>query len=530
MSLPATDAFTDVNGTQLSAHGTSWTKNTTDDPDIQSNGLCSDSANNQVCHWNADAFSNDQYAQVKLVAVGTVQDQVVGPAVRVAASAVTGYTYWHSYNYTSMWKVVDASWTQLGSGDYDDATVNDVYRLEASGTTITPKKNGTTITPGAQTDSSIASGSAGLHGYIDGTAFRVDDWQGGNLAISLNPAAATATPIPLADVRSLVRLTLDTAAATAQPINLTIGAPPPGVAVILDSVTLTAAANSLAVTGAKRIYLDPAAATATGVALTVIAPFNQTVTLDSASLTATVNDITVDAANYSVQDVGLFFPPFIDLDTATLTGTGIGIRVGTTVELDTATATATGIGISKVGQTVNLDTATLTATPIKGEFAQQLFVTLKTAVATATPIRITPAVAVTLDSTSLTATPIPFAVSAPVTIALDTAVAAVAVYNIPHVVQTNIQLDTAVLTATPIKSHIAGEQYVVLDAAQLTITTPAIDATASIVLSAAALTGTGISLDVVPGAIAIALDPGEATVTGIPIVFVTGIIVYLETG
>jgi hypothetical protein len=47
---------------------------------------------------------------------------------------------------------------------------------------------------GAQTDSAIASGDAGVAGYGDATDIRLDDWEGGNLAA----AAAVADAMPMA--------------------------------------------------------------------------------------------------------------------------------------------------------------------------------------------------------------------------------------------------------------------------------------------------------------------------------------------
>jgi hypothetical protein len=63
-------------------------------------------------------------------------------------------------------------------------------RLEVSGTTLTVKYNGTTID--TATDSSLASGSAGVVCYDAGAFERADDWEGGNLG-----AGGGATPIPV---------------------------------------------------------------------------------------------------------------------------------------------------------------------------------------------------------------------------------------------------------------------------------------------------------------------------------------------
>jgi hypothetical protein len=94
MSLPATDTFTSASDQALTTYSSSWTNNhgafqvlgATDD--VKSN-----TSSDETCaHWNADAFGNDQYAQVKITAVSG--DTPMGPAVRCYASANTYYGYY----------------------------------------------------------------------------------------------------------------------------------------------------------------------------------------------------------------------------------------------------------------------------------------------------------------------------------------------------------------------------------------------------------------------------------------------------
>jgi hypothetical protein len=192
MALPASDAFTDVNGTQLTAHSASWTLNF-EDFDIQSNALAPDAPSGYVdalAHWNADAFNNDQYAQAVFVSAGSA-DRCAGVAVRVAAASTdTGYLWYSATAVGSasyLGKYVAGSWTQLGSNGAKWSN-GDTCRLEASGTTITPKINGSTLNPpNAQTDSAIASGYAGVSGYGDSTTNKIDDWEGGNLVTQVQP-------------------------------------------------------------------------------------------------------------------------------------------------------------------------------------------------------------------------------------------------------------------------------------------------------------------------------------------------------
>ncbi len=180
MALPAQDAFTAANGTNLTTYSANWTVNSGSFA-INTNALIGGtSILDNLAHWNADVFANDQYAQVVAAAVSS--GNYGGPAVRLAASAATGYFFQSdSADGLYLYKIVAGSETQLGSTGSAIAA-NDLLRLEINGTTLTPKKNGSLIaTPGAQTDSAIASGSAGVNIYNDSTTFRLDSWEGGNL-------------------------------------------------------------------------------------------------------------------------------------------------------------------------------------------------------------------------------------------------------------------------------------------------------------------------------------------------------------
>ena len=189
MALPASDAFTGANGT-LVAYSANWTQNV-GAMNISSNSVAPNSASDQSqASWNADTPSNDQYSQITVVVISN--GVYVGPAVRMTTSGVGGY-YIEADGIDGfyLFKNVSGTETQLGSKTAVVAT-NDVLKLTANGTTITPNKNGsTTGTPGAQTDSSIASGRIGINGWGQGTGSRMDDWTGGNVSA----AAASFPPL-----------------------------------------------------------------------------------------------------------------------------------------------------------------------------------------------------------------------------------------------------------------------------------------------------------------------------------------------
>src|SRR5262249_8343954 len=70
-------------------------------------------------------------------------------------------------------------------------TDQDVMRLEVSSTTLTPKINGSLDSVlGAQTDSAIASGAAGICGFETGAGVTGDDWLADNLGSGASSARA----------------------------------------------------------------------------------------------------------------------------------------------------------------------------------------------------------------------------------------------------------------------------------------------------------------------------------------------------
>lgn len=187
MALPATDVFTGTNGTAITSYSANWTLNS-GNFQINTNAISPNSNNNECgAHWNADAFNADQYAQLTLTALTSAVQ--IGPGVRMHASADTYYGFYtDGVAYTQVVKMVGGTWTSLAeSGPH--GSVGQVWRIEVSGTTITPIVNGSTHAMGAVTDSSISSGSAGIIGFHTGTGTRGDDWEGGNLGGTPPPTA-----------------------------------------------------------------------------------------------------------------------------------------------------------------------------------------------------------------------------------------------------------------------------------------------------------------------------------------------------
>jgi len=186
MALPATDSFTDANGTELSEHSSDWTCISADAVhnlcEIQSNQLTVDTGANYgelaLYAWNADAPNADQYSKAKYsVDVGAYCDPCV--AVRCSLVAMTGYTLEFASDGAWTKKWVAGSDTALES--YDAPSLNDIVEIRASGETVSYYKNSGLV--GDHSDSGIASGALGVGAsYWGGQETRLDDWEGGNLA------------------------------------------------------------------------------------------------------------------------------------------------------------------------------------------------------------------------------------------------------------------------------------------------------------------------------------------------------------
>ena len=186
MALPATESFTNSDGTSLTSHSASWT-NAAGSFTIQGNALHCAVNVDSIAFWNADSFNADQYAEC--TASGLTGAAYTGLAVR--ASANNGYlAYWDSAD-CYIGKIVGGSWTQLGA-TITAPTASTVVRLTAEGvnpTTLTVYYGGASQT--TRTDSDLDSGAAGVSGY--GTnqfvAAAIDDWEGGNLGAGPAPSA-----------------------------------------------------------------------------------------------------------------------------------------------------------------------------------------------------------------------------------------------------------------------------------------------------------------------------------------------------
>lgn len=180
MSQLASDPFTGT-GADLGANWTAHTlfsgwQRASDEAEALASGA-------NVDLYTALAAPNDCYASIVIGTVReTTADSGVGPGVRWNAATQDGYFSQSNSTDTRLYKVTNAGgFVQLGATGAA-AAVSDVIELQASGTTITLKRNGTAICGTPLTDSSIASGRAAMWGYNAGVACKVASWEFGSLA------------------------------------------------------------------------------------------------------------------------------------------------------------------------------------------------------------------------------------------------------------------------------------------------------------------------------------------------------------
>ena len=175
MSLPASDNFNRPSEYPLAGNWT--TAPGANAFDKSTTGVYPPTSRETIMYWNADAFGNDQYSQVKLSNMyGN------GPAVRIKTSGTTINAYlFISHDGTSgldFYKCVEGSYSQIGSTHARTNSDGDIFKLVVTGTAFDMYVNGDLEV--SQTDLSLSSGSAGMIGFSSYKA--MDDWEGGDVA------------------------------------------------------------------------------------------------------------------------------------------------------------------------------------------------------------------------------------------------------------------------------------------------------------------------------------------------------------
>lgn len=131
----------------------------------------------QLAFYSGASFGNDQYSEV---VIGVHNQE--GISVRASGTGGSRNCYYAQAFSAFGWelyKIVAGTETSLANDFGGGSAVfaaTDVIRLEVTGTTLTLKKNGSTLT--MTTDGALASGSPGVMSFD--ASGRLDSWEGGD--------------------------------------------------------------------------------------------------------------------------------------------------------------------------------------------------------------------------------------------------------------------------------------------------------------------------------------------------------------
>ena len=165
MVLPAVDSFSGASGPLADPP---WTAVSANSLARDGSGSCdvSASGDDEISVWNADTFSDDQYAEATVTNTITSADGVfLGLVVRSDGGAfASGSWYWgytDAGGVTQIAKVVAGAVTVLATTAIGGLFAGDVLRLRVSGTGLELLINGVSIVTAS--DSDLASGMPGVH-------------------------------------------------------------------------------------------------------------------------------------------------------------------------------------------------------------------------------------------------------------------------------------------------------------------------------------------------------------------------------
>lgn len=172
MALPASEPFTGTGA--LSASWTNLQVSCSRDTD---RGKGDSTTTYCSAYWSADAFNNDQKSQATAITNGGAGTHYAAVGVRMSSGPNWYAQFWDGGD-NDLLKNVAGTVTQIAGNIITTVAANDVIRLEVEGTSLRVYLNN--VQQGVtQTDSSLASGSAGIAFFDNGS--RIDDWEGDNL-------------------------------------------------------------------------------------------------------------------------------------------------------------------------------------------------------------------------------------------------------------------------------------------------------------------------------------------------------------
>ena len=167
----------DFNRADNASLGANWTAVIGTNPyDVFSNtARCNGASAENASIYTPFTPSNDQWAEATVAAQSN--DAYIGPIVR--GSTNNYYIFYGDPNNRAIYRLVSGTATNLASSASGFA-INDVLRLEVEGTTLRAYINGSLWT--SLTDSSLASGNAGIGTWSNNNQGHLDNFTAANLS------------------------------------------------------------------------------------------------------------------------------------------------------------------------------------------------------------------------------------------------------------------------------------------------------------------------------------------------------------
>jgi hypothetical protein len=328
--LPAKDSFDRANANPVDGAWTTVTSQTA--LQISSNkAIPANAANDCAAFYNALPFPNDQYAQAKVsTAAGAAGGGTgIGPMVRCSAADNTNYrvviTHGATNNIT-LGKFVASAFTEIWQRTVTFVD-GDILRLEVQGTTLRVYVNGVQVGADA-TDSSIASGAAGIAYSSNLASCTADDWEAGELV-----SGGTSFPVTQTDDAGLT----DTVALTQSKVVTDDSG-------LTDSTSITQSkvlTDDAGLTDTSTVQIIKAVTQTDDTGLTDTSALTQSkVVTDSIGLTDTVSTTQSKAPT---DDTGLTDTSTVQLVKAVTQTDDVGLTDSTALTQSKAVTDSTGL-------------------------------------------------------------------------------------------------------------------------------------------------------------------------------------------
>jgi hypothetical protein len=188
MTVLASDAFTDTDGTVLTSHSANWSiQNGGEQFKILSNAVgVTATGNLRGNRYSGITWPDDMYSQATVVNVAA---SMQGVTVRASSPNI-----WEFYfggadandsgnNIYRIIKYIAGVYTNLAAHASQTIQAGDVVKLSVQGTSLSLVVNGSEIV--TATDSSLTAGQAGILAFHSDTTTPLwDTWEGGDLVTS----------------------------------------------------------------------------------------------------------------------------------------------------------------------------------------------------------------------------------------------------------------------------------------------------------------------------------------------------------